>query len=122
MRSHRAFAIAAAAVMNGQNVQTFAKQHNVTSPAEILALEQAVINSAGRKPPRRMLQYGENVLAVANLRGITTDEGIRALEDIAIRGSAGSAMRSSERIAVVARRHGITTKKGIVDLRSMARN
>lgn len=76
-------------------------------------LEGAAIDSGGWGAVRN----GENVQAVAARLGITTEVGIRTLENVAIDDpeptSAGSAVRNGENVQLVAARFGIATEAGI---------
>jgi hypothetical protein len=74
--------------------------------------------------PANAVRAGENVQVVAQAWGITTPEGIRHLETIAIDSnaptSARSAVRAGGNVQDVARERGITTPEGIRDLETIA--
>jgi hypothetical protein len=85
-------------------------------------LEGAAIDSGGWGAVRN----GENVQAVAARLGITTEHGVRTLEDVAIDdpepNSAGSAVRNGENVQAVAARFGITTQEGVHRLEDVTIN
>ena len=109
------FALAAAD--EGEDLRLVAAYYDQTEPGSVAALERYAVRFTS---VRDDVLRGANVQAMAERRGFVTDQGIRALESVAILGAAGNAARSGSQPRAVAQQYGLTSAETLVELELIA--